>query len=141
MDDPTAQQSIKGYSARLDGDPMDLLAIGDDAVISKRIEEFLAAGCSKFVLIPIADGADDVMAQTEQLAEAVLPRFEGLSTPTPRRPVPAAISGSDDSMAAKSLMPISLNLASPARNSVVPHQGQIARTIGGPLGLTWLDKR
>ena len=77
MDDPIAQQSIKGYSARLDGDPMDLLAIGDGAVISKRIEEFLAAGCSKFVLIPIADGADDVMAQTEQLAEAVLPRFEG----------------------------------------------------------------
>ena len=77
VDDPIAQQSIKGYSARLDGDPMDLLAIGDDAVISKRIEEFLAAGCSKFVLIPIADGADDVMAQTEQLAEAVLPRFEG----------------------------------------------------------------
>ena len=44
VDDPIAQQSIKGYSARLDGDPMDLLAIGDDAVISKRIEEFLALG-------------------------------------------------------------------------------------------------
>ena len=85
---------------------MDLLAIGDDAVISKRIKNS-AAGCSKFVLIPIADGADDVMAQTEQLAEAVLPR-RGAALRRQEGPRSRRHIWSDDSMAAvKSLMPIS----------------------------------
>jgi len=76
VDDPIAQQAIKGFSARLDVDPMALLAIGGAAVIATRVREFIAAGCSKFVLIPIADGADDVMLQTRRLVEEVLPLFE-----------------------------------------------------------------
>jgi hypothetical protein len=55
---------------------MALLAIGGAAVIAARVREFIAAGCSKFVLIPIADGADDVMLQTRRLVEEVLPLFE-----------------------------------------------------------------
>jgi probable F420-dependent oxidoreductase len=76
VDDPIAQQAIKGFSARLNVDPMALLAIGGAAVIAARVREFIAAGCSKFVLIPIADGADDVMLQTRRLVEEVLPLFE-----------------------------------------------------------------
>ena len=51
----------RGYP-RDDGDPMDLLAIGDDVIISK-IEEFLAAGCSKLVLTPLQT-EPTMMAQT-----------------------------------------------------------------------------
>ena len=76
VDDPIAQQAIKGFSARLDVDPRALLAIGGAEVIAARVREFIAAGCSKFVLIPIAEGADDVMLQTRRLVEEVLPLFE-----------------------------------------------------------------
>ncbi|MCH1554670.1 MAG: LLM class flavin-dependent oxidoreductase [Pseudomonadales bacterium] len=76
VDEPIAQQSIKGLQARLKQDPVDYLAIGSAEDVSRRLEEFIDAGCSKFVLIPIAEGTRDLLNQTERLIQEVLPRFD-----------------------------------------------------------------
>jgi hypothetical protein len=41
-------------------------------VIVERIAEYISAGISKFVLRPVG-GGDEVLAQTRQLLEQVLP--------------------------------------------------------------------
>ena len=74
-DEPIAQQAMKGISARLSQDPTDYLAIGSADVVANRVQAFIEAGCSKFVLIPIAQGTKDLMAQTQRLVEEVIPRF------------------------------------------------------------------
>ena len=74
-DEPIAQQAMKGISARLSQDPTDYLAIGSADVIANRVQAFIEAGCSKFVLIPIAQGTKDLTAQTQRLVEEVIPRF------------------------------------------------------------------
>ena len=49
------------------------LAVGDSAVILRRLEEYRAAGISKFVLRPIGEGDDDIVDQTRRLIEEVVP--------------------------------------------------------------------
>ena len=49
------------------------LAVGDARAILDRLAEYCAAGASKFVLRPIAVGADEVMEQTRRLIAEVLP--------------------------------------------------------------------
>ena len=44
----------------------------------QRIEEFVAAGVSKFVLWPIGDD-DDILQQTRRLIEEVQPAVEALN--------------------------------------------------------------
>ena len=67
---------MKGLQARLKQDPTEYLAIGSGDDITQRVKEFIDAGCSKFVLIPIADGTGDLLNQTERLIQEVLPRFD-----------------------------------------------------------------
>ena len=74
-DEQASQQSIKGLAARTQQDPSRYLVIGEAEDIIFRIHEYIAAGCSKFVLIPIAEGAQDVMYQTRSLIEQVIPIF------------------------------------------------------------------
>ena len=74
-DEQASQQSIKGLAARTQQDPGRYLVIGEAEDIIFRINEYIAAGCSKFVLIPIAEGARDVMYQTRSLIEQVIPIF------------------------------------------------------------------
>ena len=74
-DEPISQQAMQGISTRLGQDPTDYLAIGSADVIANRVQAFIDAGCSKFVLIPIAEGTKDVVAQTQRLVEEVIPRF------------------------------------------------------------------
>lgn len=61
------------------GDEIDLrplLAIGTVKEIIARIEEYKAAGASKFVLLPIAMGDRDVFDQTRRACEEILPAIE-----------------------------------------------------------------
>ena len=44
-----------------------------DVNAARRIEEFLAAGVSKFVLRPLAEGDEGVQQQSQRLIEEVLP--------------------------------------------------------------------
>lgn len=61
------------------GDEVDLrplLCIGSVQEIIQRIEQYKAAGASKFVLLPIAMGDRDVFDQTRRACEEILPAIE-----------------------------------------------------------------
>ncbi len=75
VDEPASQRSMKGLAARTQQDPSRYLVIGESTDIISRIEEYIEAGCSKFVLIPIAETSSDVLYQTRRLIEDVLPAF------------------------------------------------------------------
>jgi probable F420-dependent oxidoreductase len=72
-DDPGVAKVMEHYRARTGRDPRDLFAMGDADVILKRLNDYVAAGASKFILRPIADGDADMLAQTRRLVEEVLP--------------------------------------------------------------------
>jgi probable F420-dependent oxidoreductase len=72
-DDPGVAKVMREYEARTGRDPHDLFAMGDEAVIVRRLGEYIEAGASKFILRPIAQGDADMLAQTRRLVEAVLP--------------------------------------------------------------------
>ena len=76
--DAPVQRLAAGFRRRLpDVDPAGYFAVGDAACIQARIAEYGAAGASKFVLRPIADGDADMQRQTQRLIEEVLPVVHG----------------------------------------------------------------
>jgi probable F420-dependent oxidoreductase len=78
MDEPVVQRQAAGLARVGEGlDPASYMAVGDAGAISARIEEYIAAGVSKFVARPIADNETDMALQTQRLVEDVLPRFRG----------------------------------------------------------------
>lgn len=64
---------FEAYHKRTKNDPLDYFAIGDAAAILARIAAYIEAGVSKFILRPVARGADEVLAQTRLLLAEVLP--------------------------------------------------------------------
>jgi probable F420-dependent oxidoreductase len=73
-DEPIVERTARLLAALAQtGDPRRHVAVGGAREILARIDEFAAAGVSKFVLRPIARGDDDVMTQTERLIREVLP--------------------------------------------------------------------
>ena len=74
-EEPVAQRAVKALQQRLGKDPGPFLVIGDAAAIVARIQGYIQAGCSKFVLLPIASDDRDVMIQTQRLIDEVLPAF------------------------------------------------------------------
>jgi probable F420-dependent oxidoreductase len=78
LDDPVIGQFPLVRRAGI-GDEIDLrplLAVGSVAEIVARIEQYKAAGASKFVLLPIALGDRDVFDQTRRACEEILPAIE-----------------------------------------------------------------
>ena len=80
-DDPVVERAAAAISRRPGltdrADPTAYFAVGDAAAILARIEEYAAAGVSKFVMRPIAESDDDLLEQTRRLAETVLPVVHG----------------------------------------------------------------
>jgi len=74
-EDEIVATTAKGFSARIKGSADRYLVAGNADDMIKRIEEFLAAGCQKFVMLPMASGTSDVMAQTERFVKEVQPAF------------------------------------------------------------------
>ena len=72
-DDPQLMRPMAAYRERTGHDPFDYFAIGDAAAIIERIAAYIEAGVSKFILRPVAEGTDDMLAQTKRLLEEVLP--------------------------------------------------------------------
>jgi probable F420-dependent oxidoreductase len=72
-DDPGVAKVMEHYRARTGRDPRDMFAMGDAEVILQRLNDYVAAGASKFILRPVADGDADMLAQTRRLVEEVLP--------------------------------------------------------------------
>jgi hypothetical protein len=81
-DEPLVQRTAEGLSRVADaGDPRDYIAVGGVDDILRRIDEYRAAGVSKFVLRPLASGDDEVFEQTRRLVETVLPVVHGAAEP------------------------------------------------------------
>ena len=78
-DDAPVARSARAYRERLGRDPARAIVCGGTADIVRRIEAYVAAGASKFILRPIGDGDDDVMAQTRRLIDEALPAVAGLN--------------------------------------------------------------
>lgn len=73
-DDPVVDRSARGLSRFMpDLDPREYFAVGDAASILDRIEQYKAAGVSKFVLRPMAENDREFMDQTRRLIDEVLP--------------------------------------------------------------------
>ena len=68
----SARQRLRGG-----GSGEDYVAAGKADTILERIAAYRRTGVSKFVLIPIASGDDDLMDQTRRLVEEVLPVVHG----------------------------------------------------------------
>lgn len=65
---------MDAYRKRTGRDPFDHFAIGDAAAIIGRIAAYVEAGAAKFILRPVAEGVEDMLAQTRQLLDEVLPQ-------------------------------------------------------------------
>jgi probable F420-dependent oxidoreductase len=74
-DDPGMAAAFETYRTRSGRDPLEYFAIGDAAAIIGRIEQYVAAGASKFIMRPVGRGDDDVLTQTRLLIEQVLPQI------------------------------------------------------------------
>jgi probable F420-dependent oxidoreductase len=78
FDDPVVQTTARALTRfSEDLEPKRYLAAGGAQEILTRIDDYRAAGVSKFVLRPMATDADDVLLQTRRLAEEVLPAVHG----------------------------------------------------------------
>ena len=80
VDEPICQRHQELLSKRLGKDVSGLSAIGGPDEILRLIERFRAVGVHKFILRPIAAGAEDVMSQTRSLVDRVLPEIARLNT-------------------------------------------------------------
>jgi len=71
--DPGVAKTLNAYRALGLTDPLAYFAIGDADGIVERIETYIDAGISKFVLRPMGDDDAEIIAQTERLIGEVLP--------------------------------------------------------------------
>ena len=71
---PALLRAMEAYAKRTGNDANSYFAVGDGGVIVGRIAEYVAAGVSKFVLRPVGGSGEEVLAQTRQLIEQVLPQ-------------------------------------------------------------------
>lgn len=73
-DDPEVQQAITSLQRRIpEVNPKEYLTVGTPDDIITRINQYRAAGVSKFIMRPMARGDQKIMSQTKQLLDEVLP--------------------------------------------------------------------
>ena len=72
-DDPV-QHAAKGLATRVK-DPRQTMVAGNAEAIIRRIHEYIDAGCSKFVMLPIAGNDAEMMAQTRLFINEIVPEF------------------------------------------------------------------
>ncbi len=72
--DATVSRAMDAYAKRTGRDPYKQFAVGDAGTILERVGQYVAGGVEKFILRPVGSG-DQVIAQTKQLIEKVLPEL------------------------------------------------------------------
>ncbi len=78
FDDPVVERNARALSRIGPGVPPDeYMGVGGADNVSAKLDEYIAAGVSKFVLRPMADSDTDLLHQTQRLVEEVIPRFKG----------------------------------------------------------------
>lgn len=78
-EDAVSRRYRTALEKRLGKDPTPYVAIGDSEVIIERIRAYHAAGAHKFILRPMAADTDDMIDQTRQLIEQVLPAVAAMN--------------------------------------------------------------
>lgn len=73
IDDPEVAPTLATFRALGLADPLSYFAIGDADAILGRINAYVDAGISKFILRPLGEGDTDLMAQTGRLIAEILP--------------------------------------------------------------------
>ena len=81
--DRAVERALLAYKDRTGRDADAYFAIGDAAAIIARLAQYVAAGVSKFILRPLGGDDAQILAQTRQLIEQVLPAVEAR---WPRKP-------------------------------------------------------
>jgi probable F420-dependent oxidoreductase len=76
LDDPAVERLLAARRAPDAPDPSGWLAVGDARAIAARIGEYVAAGASKLVMIPLARGEAELVGQTRRLIAEVIPAVE-----------------------------------------------------------------
>lgn len=81
-EDRSVQATATFFRDRLAREPEPRIVVGGAAEILERIEAFIAAGVSKFILSPIGEGDDQIFFQTERLIRDVLPEIDKFNNST-----------------------------------------------------------
>lgn len=77
--DPVSSRYRQALEKRLGKDPSPYVAIGGREIIIERIRAYHAAGAHKFILRPMAADTDDMLQQTRQFIEEVLPAVSAMN--------------------------------------------------------------
>lgn len=72
--DAAVARGLEAYKKRTGRDGQEIFAVGDADVIVERIAAYVDVGVSKFIVRPVGRGEEQILAQTRQLIEQVLPR-------------------------------------------------------------------
>ncbi len=78
-DDPVSRRYLDALGARLGKDPLPFVAIGDAEAIIERLRAYRAAGAHKFILRPMAADTGEMLEQTRQLIDQVLPAVDAMN--------------------------------------------------------------
>ena len=78
-DEPIMRRYIEGFTRSMGQPPDAFTAVGGVEEIMGLLKRFHSAGAHKFILRPIANGAEEVMEQTRRLVEEVLPEVAALN--------------------------------------------------------------
>ncbi len=74
-EEPIAKRAAEGLKARTGKDPSRFMVAGSTDDIMRRIDEYIAAGCEKFVMMPMATGEADMTEQTRRFIEEIQPEY------------------------------------------------------------------
>jgi len=78
-----AVKKASSFFKNLGRDPNSNIVVGGMPEILQKINEFIAAGISKFILNPIGNGDKEVLIQTEKLISKLLPEIKNLNKNIP----------------------------------------------------------
>ena len=74
------QATAAFFRERLAREPEPRIVAGGVEQIMTRLQDYITAGASKFILSPIGEGDSEIFSQTERLIAEVLPEVNKLSS-------------------------------------------------------------
>jgi probable F420-dependent oxidoreductase len=84
---PSLQRAMEAYTKRTGNTADAYFAVGDAGTVVERITQYISAGVSKFILRPVGRSGEEILTQSRQLIDEVLPQ---VASRWPRKPKVAA---------------------------------------------------
>ena len=78
-DEPIVQKYNEGLAKRLGREPEGFTAVGGVEEMMALVHDFHDAGVHKFILRPIASGADEMIEQTKLMVEKLIPEIDAMN--------------------------------------------------------------